>query len=221
MGSKERLQQSVGLRREDILAAARRIFVRNGMAGTRMEDIAAEAEYTKRTLYRYFSSREQLLLTLLLAEQHRLNGYFEAAAARPGNGMARIYFIGERFVRYFFEEPDSFSLLTMPAELFTLQGEAEKALIGEIVAKGMEMHRFIADIFRAGIADGSVRADVDPHLATLYVVSVTTGMLQTVGRSGGRFETIHGLSSREFAAYCLKNLGAAFAAAPCCQGEAT
>jgi len=219
MGTKERLQQSVDLRKEDILAAARRVFDRKGFSNTRMEDIATEAEYTKRTLYRYFTSKDQLFLTLMLQEQKRLKDYFRDAAAKEGSGFEKVCHIGKRYVTYFHDEPESFALLNLSPGLFAVPGETEQALVSEIMQNGADVQRLIGDAFRLGITDGSVKADVDPYKATLYVMSVTTGMLQTVGRSGGHFEQFHGLSSRDFADYCLKNLGAVFATAPCKTGE--
>ena len=45
---------------EKILAAAKKVFISNGMAGARMQDIADEAGINKALLHYYFKNKEQL-----------------------------------------------------------------------------------------------------------------------------------------------------------------
>jgi AcrR family transcriptional regulator len=54
------------VRREAILAAAAALFDAEGAHGTGLNAIAAKAGFTKSNLYRYFESREEVLLALLL-----------------------------------------------------------------------------------------------------------------------------------------------------------
>lgn len=49
-----------------IVAAARRCFRRHGVAKTRMEHVAAEANLSRQTLYRYVSGRDDLVELALL-----------------------------------------------------------------------------------------------------------------------------------------------------------
>lgn len=57
--------------RKDILDGAYRLFRRHGYSRVSMDDIAAEAGFTKRTLYHHFKSKDQLLADVL-ASQHEL-----------------------------------------------------------------------------------------------------------------------------------------------------
>ena len=54
--------------RERILDAAYRLFRRRGYSRVTMDDIAAEARLTKRTLYHHFESKHQLLAEVLAAQ---------------------------------------------------------------------------------------------------------------------------------------------------------
>lgn len=49
---------------EKILAAARKVFTRDGMAGARMQDIADEAGMNKALLHYYFRNKEKLFETI-------------------------------------------------------------------------------------------------------------------------------------------------------------
>jgi TetR/AcrR family transcriptional regulator len=56
------------LRRETILAAAAELFDAEGQQGTGLNAIAARAGFTKSNVYRYFESREEVLISLFLRE---------------------------------------------------------------------------------------------------------------------------------------------------------
>lgn len=60
------------LRRETILAAAAQLFDAEGPQGAGLNAIAARAGFTKSNVYRYFESREDVLLSLFLAELEQL-----------------------------------------------------------------------------------------------------------------------------------------------------
>jgi AcrR family transcriptional regulator len=64
--------------RGDLLAAARRVFLRRGFHGASLEEIAEEAGYTKGAVYSNFRGKDDLFLALL--EEHyaeRARGYAE------------------------------------------------------------------------------------------------------------------------------------------------
>ena len=67
---------------EKILAAARKVFVRDGMAGARMQDIADEAGINKALLHYYFKNKEKLFETIFQQATFeflpRMNAIFES-----------------------------------------------------------------------------------------------------------------------------------------------
>lgn len=63
-----RTRLTADARREQIIEAARRVFVRTGLAGSRTRDLAAEAGINEALLYRHFTSKQEL---------------YEAAVAAP------------------------------------------------------------------------------------------------------------------------------------------
>jgi TetR/AcrR family transcriptional regulator, mexJK operon transcriptional repressor len=52
-------------KRDTIQAAAQQLFLRSGLRRTSMDAIAAEANVSKQTIYRYFQSKEQLFVEVL------------------------------------------------------------------------------------------------------------------------------------------------------------
>jgi AcrR family transcriptional regulator len=54
-------------KRRQILEAARTVFLRNGYAGTSMDEIAALAAVSEQTVYRYFADKEALFSELVIS----------------------------------------------------------------------------------------------------------------------------------------------------------
>jgi TetR/AcrR family transcriptional regulator len=69
------------LRRDAILAAASELFDIEGPQGTGLNAIAAKAGFTKSNVYRYFESREEVLMSLFLNELESFVADFEASSA--------------------------------------------------------------------------------------------------------------------------------------------
>jgi AcrR family transcriptional regulator len=54
------------VRENEIIQAAEKILKTKGYNDTSMDEIAKEAQFTKRTLYQYFQNKEDLYLRLFL-----------------------------------------------------------------------------------------------------------------------------------------------------------
>jgi AcrR family transcriptional regulator len=63
-------QQHRDARREQILAAARRCFLRNGFQATSMQDLFAESQLSSGAFYLYFKSKDDVILAI--AEENLL-----------------------------------------------------------------------------------------------------------------------------------------------------
>lgn len=59
-------QEHLDARRKQILDASRRCFIRNGFHATSMQDILSEANLSAGGLYRYFKSKEDILIAVAL-----------------------------------------------------------------------------------------------------------------------------------------------------------
>jgi AcrR family transcriptional regulator len=80
--------------RERILQTARELFYRDGINAVSMDAIAAAAGTNKMTLYRHFSSRDELVAAYLEQLAAEGEGVWETArAAHPGNPDAQLRFL--------------------------------------------------------------------------------------------------------------------------------
>ena len=70
-------------RRQQLLQAARQLFIKKGYRGTTTEEIALKAKLTKGALYYHFASKEEILLALLQDTHCRYEEVMERIC-RPG-----------------------------------------------------------------------------------------------------------------------------------------
>ncbi|TSA80139.1 TetR family transcriptional regulator [Deinococcus detaillensis] len=74
--------------RQAILTAATRLFERDGYSATTLDDIAAAAEISKRAIFSYFASKEDLLFP---ESDARIGAAIDAIAARqPSDGPVQV-----------------------------------------------------------------------------------------------------------------------------------
>ena len=79
-----------GDKRERILAAAERIFARHGFFAARVSEIAKEAGVADGTIYLYFKSKDDLLISLFEARMRQVNDVLRDAIAETGALLYRL-----------------------------------------------------------------------------------------------------------------------------------
>jgi TetR/AcrR family transcriptional regulator, fatty acid metabolism regulator protein len=96
---------------ERMLEAAGRLFGTRRFHEVRMEDIAAEAEVSKGTLYRYFEDKEELYLALLQRATDQLVGLLQERLSRTQGARARLVALVATNLEYFDTHPHLFDLI--------------------------------------------------------------------------------------------------------------
>lgn len=150
-------------RRDDLLAAAARLFVATGLRKTTMEDIAREAGAGKATLYRHFANKSDLIDALLVAEGERLRRRLSRAyGARDGvlPGVEDAFLAGLQFL------VDHPVLARGRDEEPGLLLERVTAHRGPLVDTALD---WFADVIREGMAAGEIR-EVEPRWAAEVLV---------------------------------------------------
>jgi TetR/AcrR family transcriptional regulator, transcriptional repressor of aconitase len=79
-------------RRDQILNAARRCFLRDGFHATSMQDLFAEAGLSSGAVYRYFASKDDVIIAI--AEENMLDVVtmiHDVASSRPGRPVGAVF----------------------------------------------------------------------------------------------------------------------------------
>lgn len=87
------------LRRAAIVAAAHALVHRDPSASFSVDELARRAGLAKGTLYLYFGSREEVLLTLHVQQSHEIFDVIERALAQPDADARKVLAAGMAYLR--------------------------------------------------------------------------------------------------------------------------
>lgn len=151
--------------REEVVSAARLVLQRDGLAGARVDVIAAEAGVSVGTVYNLFGDRDALLVEVFQAGRVALLGRVEATiAASVGQPFdERLLTLVRMMVGHMRE---NWGLLRMVVEADQARaakcGPAGGVPHAEFVRR---IHGLLTGLLREGVESGALR-DLDLHVAT-------------------------------------------------------
>ena len=174
MGIADRRQREKEQRKNEIVEAAERLFFSRSYEDVSMEDIARDVELNKATIYLYFKNKEALFAAVVLRGVRILEEKYRECMERDVPGIVRVLLMGQAYYLYSQEHPDYLRMIHYyGSERFS----GENPCTAEI-GKGYGTCRLILrDAIREGIDDGTIRADLDPFLASMYLMTSFMGIL--------------------------------------------
>jgi AcrR family transcriptional regulator len=147
-------------RRHFVLARARELFATKGVEGTSMDDIATASEYTRRTLYSYFASRDDISLQVHLDDLRERWELQRRIVEDADDGLGAILAWTEVLYAFWKENPQAMQL----ERYWDYRGVEPSRLSGEVFqrfeALNDELAAGLRTLFRRGVEDGSLRADL-------------------------------------------------------------
>lgn len=191
-----RRQEEKDRRRDEILDAAAQAATEHGMAVFTMEQVARQARLSRALLYVYFRDKQDLLLGLADRANAMLTGRFAAIGARRQSGLRKIQAMGRAYVAFADEEPIYFEALSC----FAAHPAADEQPAGNVLRcmqSGDQVHGELIRALEAGIADGSLRADLgNPMLVSVTLWAFMHGIIQIIATKGALLE-FKGVKSRQ------------------------
>lgn len=137
-----------GTKREQILAAAQALILRQGLRATTMEAIAAEAQVAKPTLYKYFGDKREVFEAIVTGLAMRLHADFSDALDGKGGIVDRL----AEALTGKYEEIDR--VLAGSPHADELYGEQERSMAPQLrQADAATADRVIEELAAAGVRD--------------------------------------------------------------------
>lgn len=141
-----------------LLAVAVDVFDERGYDGTSMEDLARATGIAKSSIYHHVPSKEALLAAAVDRALGALFAVLEEPAARSGQAIDALEHVVRRTTEVLFAE--------LPFVRLLLRVHGNTHTEQRALQRRREFDRRVADLVRRATADGDLRADVDPRLAT-------------------------------------------------------
>ncbi|MBN1532153.1 MAG: TetR/AcrR family transcriptional regulator [Spirochaetes bacterium] len=177
MGSRERIQREKEQRREAILRAAEKLFLKKGFENTTMDEIARRCDLSKGTLYLYFSTKEQLYLVIINRAVTEMLDLVKEMQADVESPLDRLRNIGEAYLRFYETHPDHFSILIrVPDQMH--HKSMTRAEVRQIFEKNMELWTIITGIITDGMQKNVFRKDTNPVEIAISLFATSTMIIK-------------------------------------------
>ena len=172
MSRKERLSE---FNRRNILNTAKELFLEKGVIQTTMDDIAANAECSKSTIYVYFKSKEEIFDCIVLDYCVMLKGEIVEAINTAKEFPDGYFAICNTMVKYYNAHPLYFE--SVLGELNYSVDESDTVRF-QIYSVGEQIVGIIGNYVKTCIINGYVRADLEPLPQTiLYLWAGICGVI--------------------------------------------
>jgi AcrR family transcriptional regulator len=153
--------------RERILGAAAHVLSRRGIAGTRLSDIAAQAQLRTPAVYYYFRSRDDLIAEVMREGQRRVRLHVQRAldAHPPATAIPELIDTAvAAHLRVELELSDFASAVTRNA------GQLPPEIRGSLHRESAAYHAIWRGLLERSAAAGALRADLDIGIARMLVI---------------------------------------------------
>ena len=177
--------------RRRILDAARSLFDERGIERVTMAELTSASGLQPSTMYQYFSNKDDIVWAILgeLLEEGsahakerierapdafaQLSGLLEFMADELSKNQAKVRFLAQFDAMYAHDWPAE-RLLTLEAQ---------------INPQGM---KYFSKLIRQGVAEGSLRPDLDPDLTMQAIVNAVIGAQRRLASLGSKVELEYG-----------------------------
>ena len=152
-------QAHIDARTNDILEAARRMFVRKGVEAATMQEIAAEAGLSAGAIYRYYTSKEHLLRAVCGDWIEHDRALFERGAAEAGSPLAGLLNVGRAvWDEMKTEEARADTILTLETMLAAVRQPEELA------PERRQAWNAVIDLIERFLRPAQAAGEIDPQL---------------------------------------------------------
>jgi AcrR family transcriptional regulator len=165
-------------RRGEILAAARGLFLKEGVERVTIRSICARVGISAPALYRHFKDKRELMIAVCNETMQRLLDAFRQFRREEADPLAMLKRMMEHYVRFALDHPDEYRLVFMSKDFFlaeiTNQFETDQDVIDAGIIGPLVLHE-LTEVVAICMERGILRPG-DPQIATEAIWSCGHGL---------------------------------------------
>ena len=155
---------------DSLLAVAVGVFNERGYDGTSMEDLSRAAGISKSSIYHHVRAKEELLNRAVGRALVALFGILDEPQATRGSAVDRLEYVIRRTVAVLMDE--------LPYVTLLLRVRGNTQTERWAMKRRREFDQRVAELVKAAVADGDLRADVEPRLATRLLFGMINSIVE-------------------------------------------
>ena len=205
MGRENKKEAVAALNRGQILIAAEKLFLEKGFDFTTIEDISDESKYSRRTIYAYYESKDDILHHIIEKGLISLKNDVENAVKGGDDFVSTYKEICSVLVKYQTECPQSLESVTK-AKTEKIDFENLSNAVKRILTLGTEINELLVNFIEKGKQKHVVKQDVIPTIC-VYILTSNINSLIALAKSKGVYICKQsGVSMGEFYDYGFKQI---------------
>jgi AcrR family transcriptional regulator len=158
-----------------ILDSAEKLFVEKGYAATSINDIAEEADFSRTSIYQYFSSKEEIYLHILERYTEPLTERLQQATADAPTVPDKIRAFLDELRKMKKEKSNFFELYFI--QRHQVEPRLPDELRTQLNAKRRRVENVFREFYREGVEKGEVRAIRYKDASNLFFAQIMGMML--------------------------------------------
>lgn len=199
MGEISRKERERKQREKDILKAAEAVFGEKGYDKSSMDEIARKAQFTKRTLYKYFPNKMDLYFAIALRAFQATGKIMAEAGKESENAFEQLYKGCAAQYELSKKKPQIFRIISEVGYVRRKEGVSsnrdawykyDDVLFDELTK-----------LIEKGQKDGSIKPDLDPKMTAFSCGFLISGLFKTLSESGETFSDHFNLDVDEFSSH--------------------
>lgn len=168
-----------------------------------MDELAKESEYTKRTIYRYFTCKEDLFYAVALQGNQRLYEMVVSESSKGSTGYEKIRHAYYAYYQFYRTYPKLLQLINTGELIKSQLSDANVPYRQRFIEFDGQLFSTLTKLFAEGGADGSLRTDLDISQLALSSIFTAAGFFQMLSVSGSGYTTHFGLDEETFIAFSI------------------
>ena len=177
--------------RRRILDAAWKLFDKRGIDRVTMAEITAASGVQPSTMYQYFSNKDDIVWAILGDLMEEGCGLAKQTMEDAPNALARITALLESMANELSDHQVKVRFMAQFDAMYARDWPVERLLVLESQIKPQPFQYFTR-LIHEGIADGSLRSDLDPDLTMHAVINAVIGTQRRLASLGNKVELEYG-----------------------------
>lgn len=171
MTKADRKEKEREIRRKDIIDAAEELFFAKGFDNVSMNDIAAQAEMARGTLYLYFKNKNDIYAAIAIRAAKVLGEMFSEVPTDL-TGIEKIRALSSTYYQ-FYKKHTGYYHAYYHSGVFDYKSSQTMEKLKIVRKINFEV---VSNVIRGGFADGTIREDIDPEATTLIMLSMSNNV---------------------------------------------
>jgi TetR/AcrR family fatty acid metabolism transcriptional regulator len=159
-------ERLAGEKRDRILAAAEQVFARHGFFAAKVADIARAAGVADGTIYLYFKSKDDLLISLFESRMERVNALLDARITQTKGNRERLEAFVRTYLAMIAEQPAVAEVLTVELR------QSSKFMKADANPRFGELLRILGAVIEGGQRAGEFDATIPAPMAARMVFGI-------------------------------------------------